>query len=72
MQLNTVSETNRGQFEDREYSTEMIYSGSDQDYECVGCEDTTGGDTRHDESEEKECVRHQQLVKNIFKSDSED
>ena len=36
MQPNTASRTNRGQFDDREYSTEVIYSSSDQDSDIVG------------------------------------
>lgn len=33
--LNTASETVRCQFEDRECSTEAIYSGSDQNYDSM-------------------------------------
>lgn len=33
LELNTVSDTDRGQFEDRGYGTEVIYSRSDQDYD---------------------------------------
>lgn len=44
----TVSGTDGGQFEDREYSTEVVYSGSDQDSDSGDDEDTagSGGDRR--------------------------
>lgn len=46
---NTPSETDRDRFEDREYSTEVIYSGSDQESDSGDEEDTagsSGGDRR--------------------------
>ncbi|XP_070774740.1 serum response factor-like [Enoplosus armatus] len=45
---NTTSETDGGQFDDKEYSTEVIYSGSDQDSDSGDDEDTagSGGDRR--------------------------
>ena len=33
LELNTASETTECQFEDKEYSAEVIYSGSDQDFD---------------------------------------
>lgn len=32
LRLSTASKTNTGQFDNRGYNTEVIYSGSDQDY----------------------------------------
>ncbi|XP_029384159.1 serum response factor-like isoform X2 [Echeneis naucrates] len=45
---NTSSEIDGGQFGDREFTTEVIYSGSDQDSDSGDDEDTTGsgGDRR--------------------------
>ncbi|XP_074551455.1 serum response factor-like isoform X3 [Halichoeres trimaculatus] len=45
---NPASGTEEGQFEDREYSTEVVYSGSDQDSDSGDDEDTmgSGGDRR--------------------------
>lgn len=46
--LHTASGTGGGQFENRDYSTETVYSGSDQDSDSVDDEDTagSGGDRR--------------------------
>lgn len=45
---NQASGTEEGQFEDREFSTEVVYSGSDQDSDSGDDEDTmgSGGDRR--------------------------
>lgn len=45
---NPASGTEEGQYEDREYSTEVVYSGSDQDSDSGDDEDTmgSGGDRR--------------------------
>ncbi|XP_044046215.1 serum response factor-like isoform X2 [Siniperca chuatsi] len=58
----TASETDGGQFHDREYSTEVIYSGSDQDSDSGDDEDTagSGGDRRGVKRERSEReVGHQ-------------
>nr|XP_020475869.1 serum response factor-like isoform X2 [Monopterus albus] len=58
---NTVSVTDGGQFEDRDYSTEVVYSGSDQDSDSGDDEDTagSGGDRRgvKRERSEREVVQ---------------
>ncbi|XP_069578164.1 serum response factor-like isoform X1 [Brachyistius frenatus] len=59
---NTASETDGGQFEDREYCTEVVYSGSDQDSDSGDDEDTagSGGDRRGVKRERSEReVGHQ-------------
>ncbi|XP_033481162.1 serum response factor-like isoform X1 [Epinephelus lanceolatus] len=45
---NAATDTDGGRFEEREYSTEVVYSGSDQDSDSVDDEDTagSGGDRR--------------------------
>ncbi|XP_026179659.1 serum response factor-like isoform X3 [Mastacembelus armatus] len=59
---NPGSETDGGQFENREYSTEVVYSGSDQDSDSADDEDTTGscGDRRgvKRERSEREVGHH--------------
>lgn len=59
---NTAADTDGGQFDVREYSTEVVYTGSDQDSESGDDEDTpgSGGDRRgvKRERSEKE-VGHQ-------------
>lgn len=58
----TASETDGGQFDGREYSTEVIYSGSDQDSDSGDDEDTagSGGDRRGVKRERSEReVGHQ-------------
>lgn len=57
-----VSGTDGGQFEHREYSTEVVYSGSDQDSDSGDDEDTagSGGDRRGVKRERSEReVGHQ-------------
>ncbi|XP_018530250.1 serum response factor isoform X2 [Lates calcarifer] len=59
---NAASETDGGQFEDREYGAEMVYSGSDQDSDSGDDEDTagSGGDRRGVKRERSEReVGHQ-------------
>ncbi|XP_071328374.1 serum response factor-like isoform X2 [Trachinotus anak] len=59
---NTATETDGGQFGDREYSTEVVYSGSDQDSDSGDDEDTagSGGDRRGVKRERSEReVGHQ-------------
>ncbi len=59
---NTASDTDGRQFEDREYSTEVIYSGSDQDSDSGDEDDTagSGGDRRGVKRERSEReVGHQ-------------
>ncbi|KAF3688233.1 Serum response factor [Channa argus] len=53
---NAVSGTDGGQFENREYSTEVVYSGSDQDSDSGDDEDTagSGGDRRGVKRERRE------------------
>ncbi|XP_030275257.1 serum response factor-like isoform X2 [Sparus aurata] len=56
------TDTDRGQFEDRDYSTELVYSGSDQDSDSGDDEDTagSGGDRRGVKRERSEReVGHQ-------------
>ncbi|XP_029010084.1 serum response factor-like isoform X2 [Betta splendens] len=60
--LNTASSTDGGQFENLHYSTEMVYSGSDQDSDSGDDEDTagSGGDRRGVKRERSEReVGHQ-------------
>lgn len=54
--LNAASVGYRGQCEDRGRSTEVIYSGSNPDYDSGDEKDTAGGDRRG------QRVRHQQHV----------
>ncbi|XP_040891863.1 serum response factor-like isoform X4 [Toxotes jaculatrix] len=59
---NTASGTDGGQFEDREYSTEVVYSGSEQDSDSGDEEDAagSGGDRRGVKRERSEReVGHQ-------------
>uniref|UniRef100_UPI0037E97557 serum response factor-like isoform X5 n=1 Tax=Semicossyphus pulcher TaxID=241346 RepID=UPI0037E97557 len=53
---NTASGIEEGQFEEREFSTEVIYSGSDQDSDSGDDEDTagSGGDRRGVKRERRE------------------
>lgn len=58
----TASESPGGQFDDREYSTEVVYSGSEQDSDSGDEEDTagSGGDRRGVKRERSEReVGHQ-------------
>ncbi|XP_034534562.1 serum response factor-like isoform X2 [Notolabrus celidotus] len=56
VRMSTRTGTEEGQFEDREYSTEVVYSGSDQDSDSGDDEDMTGsgGDRRGVKRERRE------------------
>ncbi|XP_026215766.1 serum response factor-like isoform X1 [Anabas testudineus] len=62
------SHTDGGQFEDREYSTDMVYSGSEQDSDSGDDEDTagSGGDRRGVKRERSETeVGHQSAPSSV-------
>lgn len=53
-ELNTASETDRGQSHDREYSVTVIYRGPDLDSDSGDDKDTAGGDMKRREVGEEQ------------------